>query len=1085
MKQENAITGGTDTDFTPRATICWGGDVNLGRRMHYRAVEVGSDRVLHVPALKDADLAIINLECVVATKGNAQRKPGEAGPYHFRARPEMLNILSTAGIGMVAVANNHAGDYGNEALLDQTRWLREFGIEAAGFGETEDQAFLPAHKVVGGLKLAFISVDATCPFYAAKKNTPGIAYVDPSTPLDWDRHLGPAIRKARGNADIVLVAAHWGANWEEKPGDAQRALGHFIIDNGAHAVLGSSAHVLQGIEIYKGRPILHDAGDFLFDSKLGDRSSGLFKLEIDCNGVTKVSFVPVTVKFGQTLELSGAEAASASQTFGLLCRELNTPLTIDQNGQGEIVLNNRTAYGAKHSPRRSVLTNSPNTPAVSPQYDSSQFIVTEVPASFRFAAPLEIGPLRMLGFDCKTKQLAGREMLWLESYWTTLQGIDSDWRIDYKVATEDNQPPVIWGASMDHDPCDWMLPTSRWTAGTIYREIFGLRPPDRNALRDGTLLISVRLIGPDGKTNYVNLPGTKVDLKLPSQSTNEIVLPAYVRRALPVQERDALNADELEISFLNVDINWQRTGVEVASLLRCKLFHQELGMTANILTSRFNLHLQDVAEDLRSRDILPARATVHSMYDYFQGAMRSSFPQHNTADLLSPDQHPHEEWQSVANTADHRVFDTEGRKLKYIARNPGTGKVLYVNHFFEEKKWRRDNYDSRGFLSRVQYLNEAGSAVLREHYLRPDGKPALTKVFQSDSGSGTLDYIEILDRNGLLVRKIKTESELIEVWLDRFINRNNQKHLFLIDKSRYLYEPAVNVRDFQPNKQKLTVIPVIHALHTRDHSRPGEGNVNRNYAGIMRDVKRPDAIITLTGGQKTDILKRFGEANIHVIGHAHENSVPPTGFSERDRFKIVYLARYSPEKNHLMAIRAFRRVVDVMPQARLHCFGFGNAGDPTLPAMEKLIRELALEKSVTLHSFVQETAKIYEEAGLAILTSQSEAFGLTVMESLAHGCPVVSFDVQYGPRDLMRNGINGYLVPFADEEALAGRILDIMCDANLHKLLSEGARKSATTFSFEHKAGEWRSLLRHCIKLVSSPRFHVGYKPDISVLASE
>lgn len=1049
----------------PSAVICWGGDVNLGRRMHYRAAEVGAGKVLDLPSLKSADLAIVNLECVVSTKGEPHKKPREAGPYYFRARPEMLEILHNAGIGMVAVANNHAGDYGNEALRDQQLWLQKFAIGAAGFGENVDLAFQPAFKTVGDLKLALIAIDATCRDYAATKDSPGIAYVDPHSPETWSQHLGPSIRSALDKANVVLVAAHWGDNWEKRPGEAQRALGHYIIDTGAHGILGSSAHVLQSIELYKGRPILHDAGDFLFDSKLGDRSSGFFKLDVDREGISNVAFVPVNVKFGQTVELLGDEAARATAAFQNLCGELGCPMTIEASGHGSVVLRDTTS-GVRREREigKAGLLPAAKHPSLIFNEETDEYRVDTVPNGVMLEKPLEIGPLRLLGFHCKSPRITGRQMLWFDSYWSSDESLAHDWRIDFKVASEDGKAPVIWGASMDHDPCDWMLPTSRWQPRDIYRDVFGLRPPDQKTLRDAELQISVRLVRQGQKTDYVQIPGARVMLQM-STNTNSIPSPPFARRALPAQKRVPLDLDDLNISFLNVDINWQRTGVEVASLLRCKLFAEQLGIVPNILTSKFNAHLQDVASELRIRKIVPPQTTIFSMYDYLQGALASDLHEYNTAKLLTAEHNANEEWRAVPNTSDYRVFDRNGRRIKYVARNPVTGKVHYVNHFHDDKKWRRDNYDSRGFLSRIQYLDEGSGHVLREHYLRADGRPALGKVYLQQAKPGTLDYIEILDPAGRLQKKVKTEDELIEFWLNQFVSRDDRKHLFFVDKSRMLYDPAINVRDVQADQQKLMVIPVVHALHTRDHTRPGQGDINRNYTGVLRDVKRPDGIIVLTEAQKGDIVERFGEANIHVIGHAHESQATPQKFAERDRLKVVYMARYSPEKNHLMAIRAFRRVVDEIPEANLHCYGFGNAGDPTLPAMEKLILKLGLQANVFLHGFAQETADIYEGAGLAILTSQSESYSLTVMESLYHGCPVVSFDILYGPRDLIRDGYNGYLVPFANEEAFADKVLAILANPDLHETLSNQARSDGRRFSFECKALEWKNLLRERTRL--------------------
>jgi len=156
-----------------------------------------------------------------------------------------------------------------------------------------------------------------------------------------------------------------------------------------------------------------------------------------------------------------------------------------------------------------------------------------------------------------------------------------------------------------------------------------------------------------------------------------------------------------------------------------------------------------------------------------------------------------------------------------------------------------------------------------------------------------------------------------------------------------------------------------------------------------------------------------------------------------------------------MAIRAFRSVVDTLPEATLHCFGFGAMRSE----MASLITELGLNRNVFIHGWAQETAAIYEGAGMAIMASQSEAYSLAVMESLSHGCPVVSFDIQYGPKEMIDHGVNGFLSPFGDVTAFAQHILALLLDEPLHREMSDNARRTARRFSVHNNALEWRRLM--------------------------
>src|SRR5690606_23674695 len=118
-------------------TIAWGGDVNIGRRFHYRFGTANARNALsRIKPLVEADLGIVNLECVVATSGMECVDKGERASYYFRARPEMIDTLICGGVDIVATANNHSGDYGPDALVEQGEWLDAAGIGHAGSGRT-------------------------------------------------------------------------------------------------------------------------------------------------------------------------------------------------------------------------------------------------------------------------------------------------------------------------------------------------------------------------------------------------------------------------------------------------------------------------------------------------------------------------------------------------------------------------------------------------------------------------------------------------------------------------------------------------------------------------------------------------------------------------------------------------------------------------------------------------------------------------------------------------------------------------------------------------------------------------------------
>ena len=130
----------------PGPMLAFGGDVNLGRHQNAISAADGPAAALgRVDALARADLAVVNLESVVASRGERAVEKGERASYYYRGRPEMLGVLGAAGVDVVATANNHSLDYGVEALREQSDYLRRMGIGLrSARGRTAPPRVLPS-----------------------------------------------------------------------------------------------------------------------------------------------------------------------------------------------------------------------------------------------------------------------------------------------------------------------------------------------------------------------------------------------------------------------------------------------------------------------------------------------------------------------------------------------------------------------------------------------------------------------------------------------------------------------------------------------------------------------------------------------------------------------------------------------------------------------------------------------------------------------------------------------------------------------------------------------------------------------------
>jgi poly-gamma-glutamate capsule biosynthesis protein CapA/YwtB (metallophosphatase superfamily) len=183
-----------------------------GDRMLGRAVAEAIDRTGRAPfdpevlaVAAEADLFVLNLECCVSARGERWPAPGK--PFFFRAPPVAAELLAGMGVDCVTLANNHALDYGRDALMDTLEHLR--GARVAWVGAGADVAASRAPQVLAarGTRLAVIGASDHPADFAAGPDRPGIAYADLRADPDggW---LEAAVAAARESADAVLATCH-------------------------------------------------------------------------------------------------------------------------------------------------------------------------------------------------------------------------------------------------------------------------------------------------------------------------------------------------------------------------------------------------------------------------------------------------------------------------------------------------------------------------------------------------------------------------------------------------------------------------------------------------------------------------------------------------------------------------------------------------------------------------------------------------------------------------------------------------------------------------------------------------------------
>ncbi|MGH2686686.1 MAG: CapA family protein, partial [Actinomycetota bacterium] len=234
------------------------------------------------------DLTVINLECSVTDLGTALNKE-----FTFQGDPDSLPAMREAGVEVANLGNNHAYDFGPEALVDTIRNLEANTIEPVGAGRDQAEALSPAILEMEGWTVAVVGIGMVVD-PAESVSAPG----KPGIAAGHDTGLMlRAIRAAEREADLVVVTIHWGVELDTQPRPEQVELGHAFVDAGADVIFGHHSHRLQPMDHYRGAPIFWGLGNFVWPDFSPEGSvTAVARVEVRPNGTLRGRLLPAFIE---------------------------------------------------------------------------------------------------------------------------------------------------------------------------------------------------------------------------------------------------------------------------------------------------------------------------------------------------------------------------------------------------------------------------------------------------------------------------------------------------------------------------------------------------------------------------------------------------------------------------------------------------------------------------------------------------------------------------------------------------------------------------------------------------------------------
>ena len=361
----------------------------------------------------------------------------------------------------------------------------------------------------------------------------------------------------------------------------------------------------------------------------------------------------------------------------------------------------------------------------------------------------------------------------------------------------------------------------------------------------------------------------------------------------------------------------------------------------------------------------------------------------------------------------------------------------------------------RTVVNTANYLVESGYKVeivsIRKTYETPkfniNPKIKLTPLYNTKKGipgNGIKSSVaRILEKlPSLLINKTEDLYHMLNMYTDVLLYKklkNLKTDVFITTF------PSLNVLSAKFVDCKIIRIGQEHA-QISVHKPSLKRNIKKYYPKL-------DALTVLTEKEHKE-YKTLLEDRVNII--EVPNAVSSPGFvANYDSKTIVTAGRFVYQKGFERLIRAYKPLAEKFPDWHLRIYGSGEDYD----AMREEIEKSKLYNNVFLFPNTDKILEEFQKASIFVLPSRYEPFGMVVIEAMSVGLPVVSYDT-YGPKRIVTNGQDGFIVPMDDEKNLRLRLGMLMAERKLREEMGSSALESSKNFSQQRVGSIWEELFR-------------------------
>ncbi len=455
-----------------------------------------------------------------------------------------------------------------------------------------------------------------------------------------------------------------------------------------------------------------------------------------------------------------------------------------------------------------------------------------------------------------------------------------------------------------------------------------------------------------------------------------------------------------------IDLSPDAGGQTRALLMRNRIFVTEAGISPTIATFNARTDLPQRRATLLERGLLLPEISTPNIYEHYRGTGWDD-----------PDEGDREPLADLSKHTSAEELYPDGSPFRVVYRSESLERTVY------------------------DYQRADGSTYLRIPQFVFKDPETWPKAIQRVAPDGT----------------VSGEFRSVGQWFKRFVRElSGDERTFLFIDTRFNAQHLIPMR--APN---IHIVYVLHNIHMAA-PRLWSSDFSDIYERLLGLVDGIDAFVTLTQRQQDDIAMRRGRtSNMFVIPNPVDMPDRDPQLPARDPNRVTVVARLEKQKRLGHAIRAFALAVEKVPTARLDVFGSGSQ----MPVLQDICREYGVTESVTLHGHDPRARDALWTSSAFLMTSLFEGYPLSTLESLSHGCPVISYDIKYGPREQITDGVDGFLVPNGGIKAMADRIVQMLTSPELVESMSKAALDKARHHGHGRFLEEWRQVLEKAVEL--------------------